>query len=64
MDVQKQLSEYILERGIKISFISRKTNIPYELLRRAISGERKLIANELVLILQALDLELKELISK
>ncbi len=59
--VAEQLKEKIELKGITYSSISRKTNIPVNTISRSLMGKRKLLADELILICRATDIELGEL---
>lgn len=62
MSVAKTLSETVRNRGIMMSFISRKTGISSDALSRSFSGQRKLSADEMILICNAIGLDVHDLI--
>jgi len=58
MEVEIKLKEYLETNGIKQQFICDKTNIDKVALSNVLNGKRKLTANELVNIANALNLPL------
>ena len=60
-DIQWELYEYITAHGISIRFISNKTGINYEMLRRSLHSQRSMTANELVKILNVLDVKFEDI---
>ena len=60
-DIQRELYEYITAHGISIRFISNKTGINYEMLRRSLHSQRSMTANELVKILGVLGVKLEDI---
>ena len=58
MTVKEILNQHIKDNKISLYWISKKTGIRYELLRRAINGNRVLPADELVRIAIVLDFDL------
>lgn len=48
-------------RGITVYNLAKRIGLRYELMRRVFNGERKLTAVELLIILNAADLEIGEL---
>lgn len=58
------LKNIIKSKGITIYFLSKQTGIKYELLRRVFSGERKLTADEFILILDAAGIAFDEISEK
>lgn len=58
MGVEKNLSRYIAERGIKIAALSRKTGIPYEKLWGSLGkGNRRLMAGEMIKVCKFLKVD-------
>ena len=56
MKVIDKLNEYIKKKNITIYSLAQQTNIRYELLRRSFAKERRLSADEYIVILKALNL--------
>lgn len=61
MEVQKLIYNYIISHGISIKFIADRTDISYEMLRRSFHCQRRMTADELVLILEVLDVNLEDI---
>lgn len=61
ISISKKLKEKIEFKGITLTSISRKTNIPVNTISRSLMGKRKLLADELILICKATGIELDEL---
>lgn len=59
--IANRLKAEIENKGISYSSTSRKTNIPVNTISRSLMGKRKLLADELILICRASDIELGEL---
>lgn len=57
MDYLKIINETISARGTTVAFISKRTGMNYEVLRRTLSGDRPMRADELMLIFDALGYE-------
>jgi DNA-binding Xre family transcriptional regulator len=64
MRAYKRINKRVIERGITRSELSRRTGIPYELLRRSLDGTRKMTADELVLLCRELDLDVADFSEK
>lgn len=62
MSVAKTLGETVRNRGVMISFISRKTGISVDALSKSFAGQRRLSADEMILICNALGLDVHDLI--
>lgn len=58
----KKLSNILKKKGITVYALSKATGIKYELLRRTLNGNRKLLADELVLILTQADISFDEIV--
>lgn len=54
--VANKIKKEMDNRGVSIYRLSKDTGIKYELLRRVFCGERKLTADELVIILDKMGL--------
>lgn len=61
MSVTEKLNDILKEKNITIYKLSKLTGIKYELLRRVFARERKLSADEFVLILEKTGIYLSEL---
>jgi len=61
LSVAQKLKALIDQRGIKYSFLANKTGIPVNQLTKSLHGNRRLLADELVLLCLALDLDLADL---
>lgn len=61
MSVTEKLNDILREKNITIYKLSKLTGIKYELLRRVFARERKLSADEFVLILEKTGIYLSEL---
>ena len=59
--IAKLLKNRLEEKGITVYRLSKLTGIRYELLRRTLNGERKLTADELILICQKSGIVIDEL---
>lgn len=53
----QRIKAYLIEKGIKQSFLSDKTNIPMSALNLMLNGNRKIMAEEYFLVCQALDVD-------
>ena len=56
-DMRSALKRYVSENGLKITFISNKTNIPIDQLSRAFNKERGLSADEFMRICDVLNVD-------
>ena len=54
------VAERINDRGITVAELARRVGMKSELLRRSLSGERKLYSSEFVPICRELDLEIDD----
>lgn len=61
ISIANRLKAEIEDKGISYSSISRKTNIPINTISRSLMGKRRLLADELILICRAANIELGEL---
>ena len=62
MKAAKVIDNYIMEHGITLSHIARSTGIHAEKLRRSLRGTRTLPADEFLLIVRTLSLDLSTFI--
>lgn len=53
--IYEQVSQYVKDKGIKQSFICNKTGIEKNALSNILSGDRRMTADEFLLICNALD---------
>ncbi len=60
--VAKALRELINSKGVKYSFISEKTGIPVNQISRSLMGKRRLPADEMVAICNAIGVDIGELL--
>lgn len=56
--VGQRIKAYLLENGIKQSFLSEKTEIPEPILSKMFAGQRKINVEEYYSICQALKVEM------
>lgn len=61
MNTSEKLKRAIDDRGIKYSFIAKKTGININSLSRSLIGKRRLQADELLSICQAIGIDLKDI---
>ena len=61
MCVATRIKELIDEKGVTYTFISEKTGIPVDALSKSFLGKRRLPADEMVAICDAVNIDLKEL---
>jgi len=56
-NVTIQIAKYIKEKGIRVSTIAKQTGLPKDALYSSISGNRKLRADEFILICNFLNMQ-------
>lgn len=61
MGVAERIKELVEERGVTYTFISGKTGIPVNSISRTFLGKRRLPADEMVAICNAIGVDLPEL---
>lgn len=61
MGVAERIKELVEERGVTYTFISVKTGIPVNSISRTFLGKRRLPADEMVAICNAIGVDLPEL---
>ena len=61
LELISKIKRILNERNISIYRLSKLTEIKYELLRRTFAGERKLLADELILILNVTGISFEEI---
>ena len=61
--LEDELHKYIKDHGIKVAWLSNKTEISYGIISRSLHGKRRLRTNELLLICKTLGISIDELIS-
>lgn len=64
MNINLHLREIIDERGIKQSYICRKTGMTADCISRILNSARKITADELLDICEALEIDPRELREK
>ncbi len=64
MDIVKVLNERIRERGISISELSRRVGMNDEMLRRSLTGNRNVRADEFVGLCHELSLDIEDFTPK
>lgn len=57
MNISEQLNEIVASRGIKQNFISDKTGWTVDKVSKTLRGERKLTAEELLMLCNILDID-------
>lgn len=58
MDSRKALSNYISDKGIKLTFVSKQTGLSVDQISKVLRKERNLLADELIKICKALQIPL------
>lgn len=61
MGLNLQIKEIIEDRGIKQSYISKKTGLSTDIVSRILNGTRKMTGEELLLICDLLDIDPRKL---
>ena len=64
MEAERKLKLYLEEHGIKQQFVCDKTGIDKVTLSNILNGKRKLTANELLLIANAINVPLNFFVSE
>lgn len=62
MRVYEKIKKYMEENGVKQNYLSKKSGIPENTLSMILNGKRKLYADEMVLIIDALNATPNEII--
>ncbi len=57
MEINERLSEYVNENGIKQVHIAQKTGINKDAISKMLSGSRRILANEFLMICDAINLD-------
>lgn len=57
MSINERLKQFLEERGIKQSYLVKKTNMTADAISRILAGKRKITAEELLLICEALHVD-------
>ncbi len=57
MNIINKLNEYIDEKGIKTAYISQQTGLTKETISDILKGNRRMLADEFLLICTALDID-------
>lgn len=63
MNVAQRMKTLVQARGVTYTFISAKTGIPVDAISRAFLGKRKLPADEMVKICEAVGIDLNDLVA-
>ncbi len=63
MLVASVLKNLIEDKGVTYTFISSKTGITVDAISKSLSGRRRLAADEMILICQAANIDLSELLA-
>ncbi len=58
MDYLELFNQALKEKGTTVSFVSRRTGLNYEVLRRTLRGTRPMRADELISVAAALGFEI------
>lgn len=64
MAVEKKLSEYIKGNGIKITFISERAGIDYQILCRCLNEKQPLKADEFLAVCKVLEVDPKDFLNE
>lgn len=57
MNIVDKLNGYINQNGIKNTYISQKTGLTIETISEILNGDRRILADEFLLICTALDID-------
>lgn len=57
MNINKQLNDYVNRNGIKQIYISQKTGLSPDTISKILNGNRKILAEEFLLICTALNID-------
>lgn len=57
MNIVDKLNRYINQNGIKNTYIAQKTGLTIETISDILNGERRILADEFLLICTALDID-------
>ncbi len=63
MLIASVLKNLIEDKGVTYTFISSKTGITVDAISKSLSGRRRLAADEMILICQAANIDLSELLA-
>lgn len=64
MAVAQRLKQIVEDRGTTYSHLARKTGIPVNTISAVMLGKRRLLADELISLCQALDIDLPDLLKE
>lgn len=64
MNVAQKLKSLVVDKGVTYTFISEKTGISVDAISRSFLGKRKLPADEMVRICEAIGVDLTDLTAK
>lgn len=57
MSINKHLNEYVTKNGIKQVYIAQKTGLTADTVSKILNGNRRILADEFLLICMALDID-------
>lgn len=57
MSINEQLNKYVEEKGIKQSYIARETGLTADTVSKIMNGNRRILADEFLIICRALDID-------
>lgn len=64
MAVERRLSEYIRANGIKVTSISNRTGIDYQILCRCLNEKQPLKADEFLAVCKVLEVDPKDFLNE
>ncbi len=57
MNINEQLSEYLIKNGIKQIYIANETGLTQDTVSRILNGSRKILADEFLSICEVLNID-------
>ena len=57
MSINERLSDYVTQNGIKQSYIAQKTGLTADIVSKMLNGNRRILADEFLLICAALKID-------
>ena len=57
MSISEQLNQYVIQNGIKQVYISDKTGLTQDRISKILNGNRKILADEFLIICEALNID-------
>ena len=64
MSIEEQISDYIKQKGVSLTAVSKKTGVPYSALQPSLKGRRELRAQEFMSICKFFDISPAEFANK